>query len=255
MEIRVLGCSGGIGGRLRTTSLLVDGHTLIDAGTGLGDLPLDQLAVIDRVFLTHSHLDHIAMLPLLIDSVGAMRRQPLMVYATPATLVILQEHIFNWKIWPDFSQIPNPENPYLQFVPLNEGESVELPWDINIRSVPARHTVPAVGYHLSAPSGSLVFSGDTTINPDFWPVVNAINNLKILIIESAFCNKERDVAIASKHLCPSMLAEELQFLKHRPELYITHLKPGEYDLTMQEILQEIAEFKPKMLREGLSLYL
>ena len=34
MKLRVLGCSGGIGGDLRTTSLLLDHDTLIDAGTG-----------------------------------------------------------------------------------------------------------------------------------------------------------------------------------------------------------------------------
>ena len=45
MKVRVLGCSGGIGGRsLRTTSLLVDDDILIDAGTGLTELPLDAQA-------------------------------------------------------------------------------------------------------------------------------------------------------------------------------------------------------------------
>ena len=35
MRLRVLGCSGGIGGRhLRTTSFLADSDILIDAGTG-----------------------------------------------------------------------------------------------------------------------------------------------------------------------------------------------------------------------------
>ena len=46
MQIRILGCSGGIGPGLRTTSLLVDGTLLIDAGTGVGDLPAAELAAI-----------------------------------------------------------------------------------------------------------------------------------------------------------------------------------------------------------------
>lgn len=251
MDIRVLGCSGGIGGALRTTALLIDGHTLIDAGTGVGDLRLDELVAIDRVFITHSHLDHIALLPLLLDSVGGLRSEPLTVYASAATLALLREHIFNWKIWPDFSMIPSADNPYLHFVTLAENEFIQLPGQLCIRSVPALHTVPAVGYHLSGPGGSLVFTGDTTVNPAFWPVVNGIADLKVLIIETAFCNRERPVAEASKHLCPDMLAAELKQLRGHPDLYITHLKPGEYELTMQEVLEGAADFKPRMLREGL----
>ena len=52
MRLRVLGCSGGIGGRhLRTTSFLVDSDVLIDAGTGVGDLSLAELSLIDHIFI------------------------------------------------------------------------------------------------------------------------------------------------------------------------------------------------------------
>ena len=57
MRIRILGCSGGIGGNLRTTSILIDDDILVDAGTGVGDLSIAELSKIDHVYLTHSHLD------------------------------------------------------------------------------------------------------------------------------------------------------------------------------------------------------
>ena len=76
MQIKVLGCSGGIGGNMRTTSLLVDDDVLIDAGTGVGDLSLDALLKIDHIFVTHSHLDHIGFIPLLVDTVMGLRAQP-----------------------------------------------------------------------------------------------------------------------------------------------------------------------------------
>ena len=41
MKFRVLGCSGGIGARARTTSFLVDDDVLLDAGTGVEDLSID----------------------------------------------------------------------------------------------------------------------------------------------------------------------------------------------------------------------
>jgi ribonuclease BN (tRNA processing enzyme) len=89
MKLRILGCSGGIGGRhLRTTSFLLDHDILIDAGTAAADLSIAELAAIDHVFLTHTHLDHIASLPLMIDTVADRRSQPLVVYGTEAVLSI-----------------------------------------------------------------------------------------------------------------------------------------------------------------------
>ncbi|MES2956588.1 MAG: MBL fold metallo-hydrolase, partial [Pseudomonadota bacterium] len=58
-HIRVLGCSGSIAAGSRTTSFLLDDDVLIDAGTGVGDLTLDELARIDHILISHSHLDHV----------------------------------------------------------------------------------------------------------------------------------------------------------------------------------------------------
>lgn len=246
MKLRVLGCSGGIGGNLRTTSFLLDHDVLIDAGTGVGELSLSELKVIDHVFITHSHLDHIACLPLLIDSVGFMREHPLTLYATAETLDILKQHIFNWKVWPDFSQIPNAERPYLRFEPIALNETTTL-GGRKITAIPALHTVPAVGFHLDSGRASLVFSGDTTNNDAVWEVVNRIENLRYLIIETAFSDSEKDIAILSRHLCPSMLAEELLKFRRDAEIYITHLKPGEVELTMRQIENDVQGRSVRML--------
>jgi len=166
MKLRVLGCSGGIGGNLRTTALLIDHDILIDAGTGVGDLGLDELALIDHVFLTHSHLDHILCIPLLLDSVAEMRASPLTVYATAETLEILQLHIFNWKVWPDFCKIPDPQKPYLRYQAISVGVTVILNGRA-ITPLSANHVVPSVGYQLDSGSSSLVVSGDTTTQEQF----------------------------------------------------------------------------------------
>src|SRR5256885_8627031 len=190
MRLRVLGCSGGIGGRhLRTTSFLVDSDILIDAGTGVGDLSLAELSLIDHIFITHSHLDHVTSIPFLVDTVGGMRAKPLIVYATRATIEILKNHLFNWAIWPDFTEIPTPEAPFLRYQEISLGEPLSLAGR-TITSIPARHTVPAVGYQLDSGSASLVFTGDTGPNDALWRIVNRIENLKYLIIQTAFSNKE-----------------------------------------------------------------
>ena len=250
MRLQVLGCSGGIGGaQLRTTSLLVGEHLLIDAGTGVGDLELAQLAKIDSAFITHAHMDHIAMLPLMLDAVGELRSTPLTVYATAPTRAVLENHIFNWSIWPDFSVIPTAENPYLRFQTIHVGQTIAVA-GVNVTVLPAEHTVPAVGYHLDSGTSSLIFTGDTTVNDRLWVVANRIANLRYLLIETAFPDNERALAVASKHLCPQLLATELAKLEGEVEIYVAHLKPVHADLTMQQITDAIPQRTPKRLENG-----
>jgi ribonuclease BN (tRNA processing enzyme) len=250
MRLRVLGCSGGIGGHQnRTTSFLVDQDILIDAGTGVGDLSLSELSLIDHIFVTHSHLDHVNSIAFFVDSVGALRPKPVTVYAAGATIEILKKHIFNWDIWPDFTIIPTPEQPFMRYQEIELGGTIVLNGR-KITPLPAIHTVPAVGYQLDSGKGSLVFTGDTGPNDALWGVVNKIENLRFVIIETAFSNKERPLAELSKHLCPSMLAEELAKFERQAEIYITHLKPSEVDLTMQEIEELQVRLQPRMLQNN-----
>ena len=235
MRLRVLGCSGSIGGQHnRTTSFLLDQDILIDAGTGVGDLSLSELALIDHIFVTHSHLDHVNSIAFFLDSVGALRPKPVTVYAMGPTIETLKKHLFNWDVWPDFTQIPTPEAPWLRYQEIEVGKVIAL-GGRKITVLPANHTVPAVGYHLDSGKGSLVFTGDTGPNDALWTAVNQVANLKFLIIETAFSDKDRRLAELALHLCPAMLGEELAKLERPAEIYITHLKPAEIELTMQEI--------------------
>ncbi|HEY6513073.1 MAG TPA: 3',5'-cyclic-nucleotide phosphodiesterase, partial [Burkholderiaceae bacterium] len=177
MRLRVLGCSGGIGGRhLRTTSFLVDGDILLDAGTGVGDLSLAELSLVDHIFVTHSHLDHVTSIAFIADTVGGMRAQPITVHATRETIAILKNHIFNWEIWPDFTQIPTPQAPFMRYEEIEVGRSVSLAGR-SFTPLPAIHTVPAVGFLLDSGRGSLVFTGDTGPNDALWVIVNRLDNL------------------------------------------------------------------------------
>ncbi|MBC9073594.1 3',5'-cyclic-nucleotide phosphodiesterase [Thauera sp. CAU 1555] len=250
MKLTVLGCSGGIGGaRSRTTSFLVDDDILLDCGTGVGDLELDALRAVDHVFVTHAHLDHIASIPLLIDSVGESRRFPLTVYGSPETLRILRSHIFNWLIWPDFTAIPNRHRPFLRLQPVKVGECVRL-GERAITALPAHHTVPALGYCLDSGAGKLVYTGDTTYCKPLIAALNQTRNLRHLIVETAFPDEQHGLALASRHLSPSLLGAMLDELEVSPQVYISHLKPGVGERIMAQIACYAGRLRPRALVHG-----
>ena len=242
MRVRVLGCSGAIARDCRTTAFLVDDDVLIDAGTGVGDLTRDEMLRVEDVFLTHTHLDHIACLPLMVDTIASGRvGRPLRVHALPETIASLRQHIFNGVIWPDFTQLPTAASPLMAFHPLVEGDVLSVRGRI-IEVLPAQHSVPAVGYAVRAATNPAarwwVFTGDTERNAAFWARVNQME-VAALIIETAFSNRERELARLSRHLSPGVLASELDQIeptRHYP-IYITHTKPAETETIMREIAE------------------
>lgn len=237
--IRVLGCSGSIAAGSRTTAFLVDEDLLVDAGTGVGDLSLDELLRIDHVVVSHSHLDHVLAIGLLADTVSRRRaaagRGPIEVHALPATIAALRTHVFNGVIWPDFSRLPTPERPLLRFVPFAVGDVLAF----GVRRVevlPAAHTVPAVGFAVQPREGApaWVFSGDTGPNPALWQRLRVLPVAHV-VIETAFGDEDAALAAISGHLSPSSLAGELAQLASAVDVHVTHVKPGEVDAVMRQI--------------------
>ncbi len=235
MKVRVLGCSGAIARECRTTSFLIDDDVLVDAGTGVGDLTLEEMKGIEHVLLTHSHLDHVAALPLMIDSIASTLTKPVKIHALPGTIAALKTHIFNNVIWPDFSRIPTVANPFITFHEIHVGQTMDITGK-RIEVLPAVHTVPAVGYAVTSGKGCWVFTGDTERNPAFWRRINSMN-VAALVIETAFSNREKDLAQRSLHLSPMSLAEELDCIDKSKSfpIFITHTKPAETELIMAEI--------------------
>lgn len=252
MKIRVLGCSGAIAEGSRTTSFLVDHDVLVDAGTGVGDLPLQALAQIDHILISHSHLDHVLSIGLLADSVMRLRaaqgRGPIQVHALPETLQALRTHIFNGVIWPDFTCLPQADRPVLQLVPVEVGQRLTLNGKV-FEVLSAAHTVPAVGFALQGREGWWVYTGDTGPNPALW---RRLADMRVahLVIETAFSDEESELACLSQHLCPKKLGVELAQLEGRVDVHITHIKPGEVDAVMHEVAGLPTTHRVSALRAG-----
>lgn len=249
MKFTILGCSGGIGSGRHTTSFLVDEDILIDAGTGITTLGFEQLLTIDHVFITHSHLDHVLGLPLLLDAVGELRSTPVVVHTLPEVLDILATDLFNWRLWPDFRQIPSVDAPWLRFEPLPLGAMCTL-GQRSFTPLPVQHVVPACAIQIHTAAGSLVFSGDTTRSDAFVAALNGIPDLRHLIVETSFGNALADIARDSQHHWPDSLAADLAKLTARPQVWITHLKPGNEAAIMDELRAAAPDRKLAALQQG-----
>ncbi|MDJ0750970.1 MAG: 3',5'-cyclic-nucleotide phosphodiesterase [Woeseiaceae bacterium] len=250
MRIRVLGCSGGIGAGARTSALLVDNDVLIDAGTGIGDLDLSDLDSIRHVFLTHAHLDHIAGLPMLVDHVFDEDFEvPLTVYAREETLRAVQDHLFNDVIWPDFTRLPTPENPMLRWHVTGPGDTIRV-GHRSFYAVDVKHTVPSLGYTVRNSGGAFAVSGDTKTNETLWPVLNACDDLKVLVIEVSFPDELERLAAESGHYTPRTLTNDLKRLRHEPEIWLTGMKPGEEDRIYRQVVSAAPDKNIRMLSRG-----
>ncbi|MEH6626990.1 MAG: 3',5'-cyclic-nucleotide phosphodiesterase [Motiliproteus sp.] len=235
MQVQVLGCSGGIGAGLKTTCLKVNDSILLDAGTGLELLTTDEMLNLRHLFITHAHLDHICCLPLMLPTIFERMQQPLRVYGNAEVISALKQHIFNWTVWPDYTEIPGSSS-LLLFQELQAGDSIDV-GDIKVSALAVNHPTPTLGYLLESPTGAFAFSGDTTSAPAFWQTLATVNNLKQLLVDVSFPSDQQAIADSSGHYTPAALKKDLDLWPvqvAKPVLHISHIKPGFETAVMAE---------------------
>ncbi|APX92424.1 hypothetical protein BWR19_05425 [Halomonas sp. 1513] len=241
MKINVLGASGGLGAACDTTAIRLGHATLLDAGTGLTRLSVDDIFAIERVFISHAHLDHVAGLPLLVDALFerlSNSDSTLSVYALPEVIKTLQRHLFNQQLWPDFGALPSVQRPVMHFVPLAPGQAVRFDdgEPLAVTAFPVSHRVAACGFRVESADMRFVFSGDTTLDPSLVESFEACGAIDILMQECAFPDRHRALAKQAGHMTPELVSQLLAALSQRPaQLWISHLKP----IYRREVMAEL----------------
>lgn len=235
MRIRVLGSYGSRAPGYHTSSLLIDGTLLLDAGTVTAALSLEEQVAVKDVVLTHAHLDHMVDLAFLADNVLTLRSSPLRVWAPAPVLEAVHRHLFNNQVWPDFTRLPTVDSPALELIPLPEGRDAEIA-GLRVRWVRVNHPVFTAGYCLSEESTSVLFSGDTAATDTLWSMGRGCAGLKAAFVETSFPDRLAKLAAASGHLTPAGLRGELlKFGRADVPVKIFHMKPQ----FLKEILTEL----------------
>jgi cAMP phosphodiesterase len=223
--------------RQHLLSMIVDDRVAIDAGClALSCSDLHRRQVRDIV-LTHTHLDHVAGLPLFIDDLFASLTGPIRIHATREMINILERDLFNWAIYPRFSELSNERGPVLEYAEFECGAKFEV-GHLSAQSVRVNHKVSALGYLISDNETTLAITGDTAETDDFWQLCNESTNLKAVLVECAFPDELEQLAIDSNHLTPARLRSELEKLNGSDlPVYIINLKPMYRDKVIEQIKQ------------------
>jgi len=219
----------------RLTCFLIDNCVAVDAGSLGIALTNDQRSTVRNIIVTHPHMDHIASLPIFIDDLYPTLTEPVRVHATPEVIELLERDVFNWNVYPRFSDLRNDFGPVMEYVPIPIGSAFPVA-HLSVIAVPVNHIVPTVGLIVSDSTSSVAFSSDTAETDQFWEVVNNTPHLDALLIEASFPDNMAELAEVSRHFTPASLGKELKKLDHNGmDVLAVHLKPSYRDLIIQEL--------------------
>jgi ribonuclease BN (tRNA processing enzyme) len=221
--------------RQHLACFVVDDRVAIDAGSLAFSASDVQREKVRDVLLTHAHLDHIAGLPLFLDDLFSVLEEPLKVHATQEIIDVLERDIFNWSIYPRFSELSNDFGPIVEYVPFSTNGEFSVA-HLSVRAIRVNHRVPSVGFVVSDGCTRIAVTGDTANMDEFWDDLNAGERPDVLLIECAFPDALASLAEVSHHLTPSRLKEELEKFSHNGiPVYAINLKP----MYREEIIAEL----------------
>jgi cAMP phosphodiesterase len=219
----------------RLTCFLIDECVAVDAGSIALALSGDQREKVRDIIVTHPHMDHIASLPIFIDDLYPVLKTPIRVYATQEVIDLLERDIFNWNVYPRFSELRNDYGPVMEYVPIPIGEEFKVA-HLTVTAVPVNHIVPTVGLVVGDGKSTVAFSSDTYETEEFWKIVNGAKDMHALLIEASFPDSMGKLAEVSRHFTPASLKRELSKLNHNGlDILAVHIKPAYRQTIIDEL--------------------
>ncbi len=219
----------------RLTCFLIDESVAVDAGSIALALSAEQREKVRDIIVTHPHMDHIASLPIFIDDLYPTLKTPVRIYATPEVISLLERDIFNWNVYPRFSELKNDYGPVMEYVPIPAGQEFKVA-HLTVTAVAVNHIVPTVGLVVSDGKTTVAFSSDTSETEEFWNILNRAPSIQALLIEASFPDSMAQLAEVSRHFTPASLKRELGKLKHNGlDILAVHIKPAYRETIIEEL--------------------
>ena len=217
-----------------STSYIINDTVAIDAGcVGFHGTPGEQ-ARIRHVFLSHSHLDHVASLPVLVENIYDPSRPPVKVWASEAVLDSLRRDFFNDRVWPDFFALGQRHAPFFETHVLHARQPVEAD-GLRVTPVPVNHVVPTFGFIVEDGDSAIVIVSDTAATELIWEEVNRRANVKAVFLEASFPSSMTRLAQTALHLTPRAFAEEIGKLQEKTRIVAVHIKAKFYPQIVEEL--------------------
>lgn len=234
MQVKIIGGHGGVVKGYHATSYLIDEKILIDAGSVAGGTDIvDQLAI-EHILISHAHLDHVKDLAFICDNCFGLREEPFKVWTHRTVTNAVKDHLFNDIIWPDFSVLPNKENPTIIFNSIEAEKELTL-GEYKVIPIHVKHPGDAFGFIVEKDDIAILFTQDTAATDQIWEVAKGFSNIKAIFTEVSFPNKLQFVADLSDHHTPQTIKEELTKMPPDIPVYLGHLKPGYQEELIQEV--------------------
>jgi ribonuclease BN (tRNA processing enzyme) len=235
MKIRVLGAYGAEGLAQRPSAFLVNDTILVDGGSVGAALASAEQVRIEHALITHSHLDHVAGLAFLTETLALCEApKPLTIASLEPVVKALRTSIFNDTVWPDFSQLPTATAPIVKYRTLLE-DTEQRVGELVVTPVAVNHTVPCSGFILNDGASAIVYSGDTGPTDALWKAAGNVRGLRAVILECAFPNRLGALAEVAKHMTPDLIRRELDKLPADVPVLIYHVKPQFHDEIGEEL--------------------
>ena len=219
----------------RLTCFVVDDSVAVDSGSlafSCSDLQRERVR---DIVISHTHLDHIAGLPIFIDDLFASLTEPLRIHVTPEMADVLEREIFNWHVYPRFSELSNKFGKILTYEHFSPG----VPFNasgLTVTPIMVNHSDVSAGFIVSNGTVSVGITGDTAETDEIWEAFSDRNDLAAVFVECAFPNEMSELASASHHLTPNRLSSELRKFKHeRCDVYVSNIKAMYRDKVIKQI--------------------
>jgi cAMP phosphodiesterase len=225
---------GSPSARQHLACLVINDRLAIDAGS-LAMAATDKIRrELRDVVLTHAHLDHIAGLPLFVDDLFASLEKPIIVHALKEVIEVLERDVFNWSVFPRFSELSIASGPAIEYRPVQFGSTFNAA-GLNCRLFQADHKVPSAGVIVGDDESTVAITGDTASLEALSEGILGIENLQAILVECAFPDELADIARNSHHMTPAVLGKQLTDFHPSCPVFVINIKPRYRDQVVRQL--------------------